>query len=206
MAERIITESDLFEIEAPRLERGHYEMWPDQYGFEQSVPIGPLRYAPMKLTINTSVLSIFMHRFNTGDLLRFNIHGFTFKGYVTEVMVPCDGLPVASVRISGPVVQLAKEEKKMRKTKVLNRFYVASDKMISEAEQGTVNTGEQRVSHDGYNDRPRHTRWAKRDLAQAIDHARQILDNDPSKHEVAIVRIVKMVRRKATPVIVEDVR
>jgi len=134
------------------------------------------------------------------------------KAFITEVTTGDD--PFIKLRLTGPSRIINMEEKKMKKTKVLNRFYVASDKMLSEAEQGSVNAGPQHSANEYYDgggfergrSRPRHTRWAKRDLSQAIDHARDILDNDPSKSEVAIVRIVKMVRRKATPIVVEDVK
>jgi len=43
-------------------------------------------------------------------------------------------------------------------------------------------------------------------LKDAIDHAQAQLDNDPNLEQVAVVRIVKLVRRKRLPHTVEDVR
>jgi len=207
---------DVIEIEPPRMTRTSYDFVTDE-GFINSVPLG-IRRMDLKLKVQgTEPIAIALHHFNAGTVLGFDIHNFKGTAYVTSVLVhsPIDGLVTADIqlRLTGPVT-IAKEEKKMKKTKVLNRFYVASDKMLSEAEQGSVNAGPQHSANEYYDgggfergrSRPRHTRWAKRDLSQAIDHAREILDNDPSKAEVAIVRIVKMVRRKATPIIVEDVK
>lgn len=82
------------------------------------------------------------------------------------------------------------------KAHVRNRFYVAADRMLSESEQGTDNTIPQ--SHG--------CRWSKKTLAQAIAHAEEILDKEPAKETVAIVQIVRVVRRKRAPVVVEVVR
>lgn len=206
MAERIITESDLFEIKPPQLERTSYDFVTDE-GFINSVPLG-IRRMDLEFVIKMDVLDVFMNRWTNGTVLRFNIAGFRGTAYVTEIIVPCDALPVAKLRLTGPIVNTMEDKPMQKRTKVLNRFYVASDKMMSQEEQGTVNTGEPtRERYDGYERQaPRHRRWAKRDLSQAIDHAREILEQNPSKQEVAIVRIVKVVRRKAMPIIVEDVR
>lgn len=214
-------ECDLKDIRPPRLER-NYEEWGG------TVYPGIARWSgPCKIHFKRALSEIddFVRLWSATEKAAFRLvfndgTTFTFDAFVWEVMTGPE--PSISLHMTGPVeVQHpncrcipapvnAKEKTVFKKTKVLNRFYVASDKMISEAEQSTPNMGEQTVRVEYYYERgcsrPRHTRWAKHDLKQAIEHAREILDNDPSKNEVAIVRIVKMVRRKATPVIVEDVR
>ena len=51
--------------------------------------------------------------------------------------------------------------------------------------------------------------WARKTEAEAIEHARQILASEPEKSHVAIVKIIKIVRRRPPTkpeIIVEDVK
>lgn len=77
-----------------------------------------------------------------------------------------------------------------KKTK-LNRFYVAASGV----------TRNSATHHGGTNDS-----WAKPTLEAAIEHGRKILDEDRSKDEVFIIQIIRRVRRKDQPVVVEVVK
>lgn len=210
---------DVVDIIPPQLERVNYETWPDEHGFEQSIPIGPIRRSNMKLVVATEeAIAIALWHFGQGTVLEFDIHDMQGTAYVIAVMTHSNGRADVELRLTGPVrfnhpncrcntsLLPVKEAPMMKRTKVLNRFYVASDKMMSQAEQGTVNEGPQRAKDIFGADTRRHARWAKRDLKTAIDHAREILEQDPNRQEVAVVRIVKVVRRKPMPIIVEDVK
>lgn len=79
--------------------------------------------------------------------------------------------------------------------KIRNKFYVAADKVTTDMEQATVAD-----PCEG------NSRWVKSTLKDAIAHANQILDKEPQRTHVAISQIVRVVRRKNTPHIVEVVR
>lgn len=83
--------------------------------------------------------------------------------------------------------------------KVVNRFYVAASNVTTLAEQGQVNEGHS--TQKPFGDR----RWTKAKLEDAVAHATEVLDAEPGRDHVAIVRIVVVVRRKKTPVVVEKV-
>ena len=220
---------DIIEIKPPVLERYTWEYEKD--GFVCEEPIGPIRRSEMGVTVaGDEPIAILLDHFNRGAVLSFDIHGFRGAAYVTEVSISpsFDGLPQAdaSLRLTGPVLAkgecqcpdcrlincrlincrcvavpvLTKEKWVMKK--VHNRFYVASDKMTSEMEQASPNT-ESKQSKDYTG---RHNRWAKNTVAQAIDHARELLEKDPAREHVAIVKVIKLVRRKKMPIIVEDVK
>lgn len=89
------------------------------------------------------------------------------------------------------------------KVKIINKFYVASPNVTTPAEQKQLNTPENVAlavtsHHAG--------RWTRPTLNAALEHAKSMLENDPNLEHVAIVKIVKLVRRKAQPLIVEDVK
>lgn len=79
--------------------------------------------------------------------------------------------------------------------KIRNRFYVASSGVIAHAEQG-------QDSHCC----TMPSRWTKKTLKEAIAHAEQILDSDPKRDHVAVVQIIRMVRRGKTPNVIEVIK
>lgn len=208
MKHYVFYQCDLLDIKAPRLER-NYEEWGGM-----CYP-GIARWGgPFKLQFKRpmSELEDMVHLWSSTEKAAFRLvfddgTTFTFDAFVWEVMTGDE--PSISLRMTGPVEvregrrnPAPMEEKPMaptrRKKLVINKFYVASDSMLTEQEQGTPNTLVERG-------RGRHVRWAKFDVKQAIDHATSILEADPSKDHVAIVKIIKVVRRKKMPVIVENV-
>lgn len=42
--------------------------------------------------------------------------------------------------------------------------------------------------------------YVKETLGEALDHARAILEEDPDRREVAVVQIIRVVRRKSVPI------
>lgn len=97
----------------------------------------------------------------------------------------------------------SKEKKKM--TKVRNPYYVAAPSVTTTREQDQVNDPKQGVSlsvatHD------RSGRWTRPTVNAAIEHAEELLRTDQTLEHVAIVKIVRVVRRKKTPVTVEVVK
>ena len=83
---------------------------------------------------------------------------------------------------------------KETRMKVRNKFYVATDKVTTDLEQ-----------QDRKTDPFPTARWTKPTLEDAIEHAEAILEKEPRREHVAIVRIVRIVRRKKAPLIVEKV-
>ena len=47
--------------------------------------------------------------------------------------------------------------------------------------------------------------WAKATLKEAVEHAKQILEKSPQLDETFVVQIVRVVRRKQVPLVVEKV-
>ncbi len=87
--------------------------------------------------------------------------------------------------------------------KVRNKFYVAAPTVTSHSEQNQINDPKHvRLSMSPLD---RGGKWTRKDLASAVEHARRILNDDPNKDHVAVVQIVKIVRRQVAPVIVENV-
>ncbi len=94
---------------------------------------------------------------------------------------------------------------KEKLVKVRNRFYVAAPSVTTESEQAQDNIAGKGVRLSmSPNDRG--GRWTRKNLNDAIAHAEHILENDPSKDHVAVVRIVRVVRRKKAPVVVEVIK
>jgi hypothetical protein len=77
--------------------------------------------------------------------------------------------------------------------KIRNRFYVAAPAVTTHTEQDQANT-------------ERSARWTHPTLKAALAHAETILEENPNKDHVAVVQIVRVVRRKKAPVVVEVVR
>lgn len=88
--------------------------------------------------------------------------------------------------------------------KIRNRFYVAAPSVTTEREQAQDNT--EKNVHLAVSSGDRSGKWTRKDLKAAIAHAEQILELEPSKDHVAVVQIVRVVRRKKAPVVVEVVK
>lgn len=93
---------------------------------------------------------------------------------------------------------------KERPVKIRNRFYVAAPSVTSPSEQSQDNTAKN--VHLATRPSDRSGKWTRKDLKDAIAHAEQILEDDPSKEHVAVVRIVRVVRRKKMPAVVEVIK
>jgi len=88
-------------------------------------------------------------------------------------------------------------------TKVRNRFYVASPNVTRDAEQHQLNVpGAVPLASDHHSS----GRWTRPTLEAALNHAREILDTDPNLDHVAVVQIVRVVRRQEMPVTIEVVK
>lgn len=81
--------------------------------------------------------------------------------------------------------------------KIRNKFYVAHNKVHSLAEQNQPN--EPTVIAQPQ-------RWTRATLKDAIKHAEAILEANPQQEEACVVQIVRRVRRRKLPLIVETVR
>jgi len=47
--------------------------------------------------------------------------------------------------------------------------------------------------------------WPKKTLKEAVAHAKQLMEENADMDQVIVVQIVRVVKRKATPLIVEKV-
>lgn len=94
--------------------------------------------------------------------------------------------------------------KKERPVKIRNRFYIASPAVTTHSEQGQDNTVDKvhlstsPLDHSG--------KWTRKDLKDTIAHAETMLAANAKLEHVAIVKIVKIVRRPKPKFIVEDVK
>lgn len=78
--------------------------------------------------------------------------------------------------------RVTKEKLETTPLRIRNKFYVAHPKVS----------------------RPGDT-WAKATLADAVAHARKLLDQDATAEYQLVVKVVRVVRRQMTPIIVEKV-
>ena len=83
-------------------------------------------------------------------------------------------------------------DKKERLVKINNKFYVAAERVTTAKEQA--------LNPIAYK------QWPKKTLAEAIKHAEEILNESSLKDHVAIVKIIRVVRRKEVPIVVETVK
>jgi hypothetical protein len=88
--------------------------------------------------------------------------------------------------------------------RVRNKFYVAAPSVTTHSEQDQDNT--EKTVHLAVSSGDRSGKWTRKDLAAAVAHAQQVLEADPSKDHVAVVKIVKIIRRPKPKYIVEDVK
>jgi hypothetical protein len=80
--------------------------------------------------------------------------------------------------------------------KIRNKFYIGHPKITSEAEQGQMND-------PAMASQP--VRWTRATLEDAIKHAELRLEANPKEDHCVIVQVIRIVRRKRAPVIVEKV-
>lgn len=133
--------------------------------------------------------------FQGGKQMYCRVTGITSDsyGHTTITLLPT-GAPIRA------------NKKKETPVKIRNRFYVAADRVATASEQGQDNI-KKNVAFAGVDPQSRvHGKWTRKTLADAVEHAHDILENDPTKDHVAIVKIVKLVRRPKPKFIVEDVR
>ncbi len=73
--------------------------------------------------------------------------------------------------------------------KITKRFYVGANKVFDTKEFGEM-CGKS---------------WAKSTLEEAINHAKKILEDKPEQEYAFVVQIIRVVRRKQQPLVVEKV-
>jgi len=79
---------------------------------------------------------------------------------------------------------------------LLNRFYVASDKVTAPLAQSKANTSGHGAPYS----------WPHATMESAIKHAHEILEDGPDRDYVVIVEMVKVVRKQRIPIVVDDLR
>lgn len=89
--------------------------------------------------------------------------------------------------------------------KVRNRFYVAAPSVTTASEQDQVNTSD-KVHLMTQPNEPQSGKWTRHTLKDALAQAEKILEANPKQDHVAIVQIVRIVRRKKQPLVVETIR
>ena len=224
---RVITlgPADLKDITSPSMHRNLIEV--DNHG---GVIPGIQRYGEVGLTITSEAKTQeLLNAYSANEKVPVKItmpDGTTFllDGFVTSILVknPIDDLVETEVKIrpTGPVTIVANYTVKERKVmKVRNRFYVAAPHVTTESEQAQANTpdvvklsepvldSERQTSFGGRQRGGHHDgKWTRKDLAAAIAHGEAILAAQPSRDHVAIVKIVKIVRRPKPKFVVEDVK
>lgn len=99
-------------------------------------------------------------------------------------------------------------KKEKKPVKIRNKYYVAAAKVSTELEQGQDNVSGKISLANGSGTNTRGYgentgRWTRKDLKGAVEHAEQILEANPSQEHVVIVKMVRIVRRKKAPLVVE---
>jgi hypothetical protein len=95
---------------------------------------------------------------------------------------------------------------KEKPVKIRNKYYVAADRVTTHSEQDQDNV-DGKVAFAGVTSQSRsYGKWTRKDLSAAIAHAEQVLEADPAKEHVAIVKIIRVVRRKKAPLVVEVIK
>lgn len=74
--------------------------------------------------------------------------------------------------------------------KITKKFYVGANKVFNTHDYGPL-TGET---------------WAKKTEAEAIEHAKQILEEKPDQDFAFVVKVIKVIRRKRVPLVVETIK
>jgi hypothetical protein len=93
--------------------------------------------------------------------------------------------------------------KKEPPVKIRNKYYVASPSVTTAREQGQDNKAPAVSLATHHVGAESGGRWTRKDLADCITQATEQLEKNPGLEHVAIVRIVRVVRRKKQPVVVE---
>jgi len=203
--------TDVASFEPPRLDCRHFiDVTSHTDDARYFIPPIVKRYAPMTLdVVNLKLRGRFLTAFANHEQtpFEFNLGNGTlccFEGFVDSVHehAPIDGVAVlkVSIRITGQT-QIKQEGQKVAiPTKIRNKFYVAHPKVHCALEQARDN---ELVPRD-FNGR--HKLWTKKTLKLAIEHAEEILEQNPQQDEAYVVQIVRRVRRKKAPVIVETIK
>lgn len=186
--------ADIIEITPPQMSRVNYDLFESNDGLNYAIP-GIKRYGPMTMRSFKN----FGNDWKNGTPITLDVFGYVFKAYVEgfRTRATIDSLTEFEydLRITGPVVK--KEEKKVAAQKIRNKFYVAHPKVHTNFEQATDN--ESTVI-------ARPQRWTRKTLKDAVAHAEAILEANPQQDEACVVQIIRRVRRKKQPLIVETVR
>lgn len=126
--------------------------------------------------------------------------GYVITGPIESIAVSPDGQPIVTCRLVK--MEKAKEHAVITAKTLSNKYYVASPNVTKDHEQAEPHRDQARLAI-----RPNSTgRWTRHTMADAVAHAERLLELDPTLDHVAVSQIVRIVRRKKAPVIVETVR
>lgn len=124
--------------------------------------------------------------------------------YVEMAMSPLNH-PMCRISSEHPFFNQTKKETPV---KIRNKYYVAAAKVSTELEQAQDNVSGKISLANGSGTNTRGYgentgRWTRKDLKGAVEHAEQILEANPTQDHVVIVKMVRIVRRKKAPLVVE---
>lgn len=126
------------------------------------------------------------------DYLPFGVDGFEYPNR-DEFIEPPPGYRISAsefYRIKRELNRrLNKGNNKMKKInkKNINKFYVAANHIASSIANGN------------------NSDWSHKTIEQAIAHGKSIMESE-DRDCVVLVKIIKVLRRASTPIIVEDVK
>ena len=106
--------------------------------------------------------------------------------------------------LNHPNCRCVSPEKEKKPVKIRNRFYVASPSVTARSEQDQDNV-EKNVAF-ALSSGDRSGKWTRKTLADAVKHAEWMIGNDPNLDHVAVVQIVRLIRRKKAPIEVEVIK
>jgi hypothetical protein len=142
---------------------------------------GLRRIGPVSMTVNDAIGRRMLEGFRLGKLVDVDVMGHQFKAWVTRVVQKSStdqqGTWDIELQPTGPIT--IKEETVSPKNTALPRFYVGSKRALQNG-------------------------WAKYTEKEAIDHAKMLLEQ--THEEQFVVKIIKRVRRKSQPIVVETVK
>ena len=147
---------------------------------------GIIRDCKLRVTTTQDLIAA-MH---DNQPINVEFQGWKFKAYIANIQsnFPVDGVTnyFVDLTVTGPITGPLNKDSRMSKKEKALRFYVGSPKALS-----------QNSHHVG-------GVWAKETLAEAVKHAQELCEKDGQEHFV--VQIVRRVRRKVQPIVVETVR
>lgn len=152
---------------------------------------GLRKMGDINMTVNFATGKQLEESLTLGKPVQFDAFGWQFDGYVTktEFKEALDGLTTCEVvvrptgpprRKNGRMSQLDKLKGKKR-----NLFYVAHPKIVNDLTS-------------------KEPSWAKPTLADAIEHGKEIMEQE-DRDVVLIVKVIRVLRRKKPPILVEKV-